>query len=59
MLADVKTVKDFTADGIIGPTDVANRVPNPCLITLQLKNGKFVRRHADRRSASSTARRAT
>ena len=43
VLADVKTVKDFTADGIIGPTDVGARIPNPCLITLQIQNGKFVR----------------
>jgi len=43
LLADVKTVKGFTADGIIGPTDVADRIPNPCLITLQIRQGKFVR----------------
>ena len=43
VLAKVKTVKEFTADGIIGPTDVANRIPNPCLITLQIRQGKFVR----------------
>jgi ABC-type branched-subunit amino acid transport system substrate-binding protein len=43
VLEEVKTVKDFTADGIIGPTDVANRVPNACLITLQIRNGAYVR----------------
>ena len=43
VLADVKTVRDFTADGIIGPTDVGDRIPNPCLITLQIQHGTFVR----------------
>jgi ABC-type branched-subunit amino acid transport system substrate-binding protein len=43
VLADVKTIKDFTADGLIGPTDVGQRIPNPCLITLQVKNGKYER----------------
>jgi ABC-type branched-subunit amino acid transport system substrate-binding protein len=43
VLADVKTVKDFTADGIIGPTDVADRKPSPCLVTLQIRSGNFAR----------------
>ena len=43
VLAAVKTVKDFTADGIIGPTDVADRVPSPCLVTLQIRSGQYVR----------------
>lgn len=36
-------INGFTAEGMIGKTDVGKRVPSPCYALLQVKNGKFVR----------------
>ena len=33
----------FDADGIVGATDVAKKMPSPCIVMTQIKNGKFVR----------------
>ena len=33
----------FTADGIMGATDVANHMPPNCIVMTQVKNGKLVR----------------
>jgi ABC-type branched-subunit amino acid transport system substrate-binding protein len=33
----------FDADGIVGPTDVADKMPSPCIVMTKIKNGKFVR----------------
>jgi len=33
----------FDADGIMGPADVANRMPPGCIVMTQVKNGKLVR----------------
>ena len=33
----------FTADGIMGATDVANHIPPGCIVMTQVKNGKLVR----------------
>jgi Periplasmic binding protein len=33
----------FDADGIIGATDVAQKMGSPCIVMTQIKNGKFVR----------------
>jgi hypothetical protein len=33
----------FTANGIIGSTDVGNRVPSACQIVVQLQNGVWQR----------------
>jgi hypothetical protein len=33
----------FTADGIMGATDVANHMPPGCIVMTQVKNGKLVR----------------
>ena len=33
----------FTADGIIGPTDVGNRLPSNCSVVVQLQNGAWNR----------------
>jgi ABC-type branched-subunit amino acid transport system substrate-binding protein len=35
----------FDADGIIGPMDIGNRTPNPCIVVAQVKSGKLVRVH--------------
>ena len=33
----------FTADGIVGPTDVGGRVPSTCSVLVQLQNGVWNR----------------
>jgi ABC-type branched-subunit amino acid transport system substrate-binding protein len=42
-LEEAAKVHDFTADGMLGPTDVGGRKISPCGVILQVKNGKFVR----------------
>ena len=42
-LEEAAKVHDFTADGMLGPTDVGGRKVSPCGVILQVKNGKFVR----------------
>src|SRR3989449_10238523 len=42
-LEEAAKVHDFTADGMLGPTDVGGRKVSPCELILQVKNGKFVR----------------
>jgi hypothetical protein len=42
-LAEAAKVHDFTADGMLGPTDVGGRKVGGCGMLMQIKNGKFVR----------------
>jgi hypothetical protein len=42
-LEEAAKVHDFTADGMLGPTDVGGRKVGPCGVILQVKKGKFVR----------------
>jgi hypothetical protein len=44
-LEEAAKVHDFTADGMLGPTDVGGRKVSSCFVTLQVKGGKFVRVH--------------
>ena len=37
------TIHAFTADGMLGTTDIAGRVPSPCYMLTQVKNGKYQR----------------
>ena len=39
----LKDEHSFTADGIIGTTDVGNRVPSSCSVLVQLQNGQWNR----------------
>jgi hypothetical protein len=39
----LKTENKFDAQGIMGPTDVANHMPPGCIVITQVKNGKLVR----------------
>jgi ABC-type branched-subunit amino acid transport system substrate-binding protein len=39
----LKQETKFDADGIIGPTDIANKQPSPCIVMTQIKDDKFVR----------------
>ena len=36
-------INDFTAGGILGTTQVGNRVPNGCFVMMKVQSGKFVR----------------
>ncbi len=36
-------ITDFTADGMLGHTNVGQHLPSPCYALLQIKGGKFVR----------------
>ncbi len=42
-LEEAAKVHDFTAGGMLGPTDVGGHVNNGCFVLMQVKNGKFVR----------------
>jgi ABC-type branched-subunit amino acid transport system substrate-binding protein len=42
-LEEAAKIHDFTADGMLGPTDVGGRKVGRCGMILQIKNGKFVR----------------
>ncbi len=43
LLDAADNVNGFTADGMIGKTDVGDRVPSPCFALLQVRNGDFER----------------
>jgi hypothetical protein len=43
LLAELKNIHDFSADGMVGTTDIGNKVPTPCFMIEQFKSGKFVR----------------
>jgi Periplasmic binding protein len=42
-IEEAAKIHDFTADGMLGPTDVGGRKVGGCVVILQVKNGKFVR----------------
>ena len=43
LLEAASNTNDFTADGMMAPTDVGDRVPSSCFALLQVKNGDFER----------------
>ena len=43
ILAELKNIHDFDADGMVGTTDIGNKVPTSCFMIEQYKSGKFVR----------------
>jgi ABC-type branched-subunit amino acid transport system substrate-binding protein len=43
LFTELDTIHAFNADGMLGTTDIAGRVPSPCYMLTQVKNGKFVR----------------
>ncbi len=43
LLSSAATIHDFTADGMLGKTDVGSRLPTPCFALLQVQHGKFTR----------------
>ena len=38
----------FDADGLLGPANVAERIPSPCFVLMQVQKGAFVRVHPKR-----------
>jgi hypothetical protein len=44
-------INDFTANGMMGVTDVGDRVPSSCFALLQVQDGKFVRIHPKKKAA--------
>ncbi len=45
VLTGANNIHNFTADGMIAPTDVGKRQATTCFALLQVKSGKFVRVH--------------
>ena len=43
VLAEAPSVHNFNAGGMIGTTDVGGRIPSPCFILNQVKNGDYAR----------------
>jgi len=44
LLDALKTIHDFDAKGLLGPTDVGNHQPPACIVIVQVVNGKWVRK---------------
>ena len=40
---ELATIHDFDAGGMLGTTDIGNRITTNCYVLTQVKNGKFVR----------------
>jgi Periplasmic binding protein len=43
LLAELKNIHAFNADGMVATTDIANKTPSNCFMIEQYKSGKFVR----------------
>ena len=43
LFAALKNEHAFSADGIIGATDIGNHVPSPCVVVAQVQNGQWAR----------------
>jgi hypothetical protein len=41
----LKDLHKFDAKGIMGPVDIASRIPPTCIVVAQVKNAKWVRVH--------------
>jgi hypothetical protein len=51
MLDALAGIDGFTADGLVGPTAVGDRVPNGCTVVLQVADGEFTRVDPDERGS--------
>jgi ABC-type branched-subunit amino acid transport system substrate-binding protein len=45
LIAALREIHDFDADGLTGPTDVGAKAGTTCVVVMQVKDGKFVRAH--------------
>ena len=43
VIAAAKNIHNFDAGGMIGKVDIGGKVPGPCFVLMQVKNGQFVR----------------
>jgi Periplasmic binding protein len=43
IFAELNKIHNFSADGMFAPIDLAGRNPSDCSVTMQVKNGDFVR----------------
>lgn len=43
LLTAIRGIEDFTAGGLTPPTDIGKKQGSPCLVGMQVKDGKFVR----------------
>jgi hypothetical protein len=43
LLAAIRNMHDFDANGMVPPIDVGRKVGSPCLVGMQVQKGKFVR----------------
>jgi hypothetical protein len=43
LLAAVKNIHDFTANGMVPKIDIGNRTGSTCIVGMQIQGGKFVR----------------
>jgi hypothetical protein len=50
VLQAAEGINDFTADGMMGATDVGDRVPSSCFALLQVQDGDFKRIHPKKKA---------
>jgi hypothetical protein len=43
LLAAIRAMHTFDAGGMVPPIDIGRRLPSPCVVGMQVKDGKFVR----------------
>jgi hypothetical protein len=43
LLAQLTATTSFNADGMWGTTNIGHRIPSPCFLVMQVKNGQFTR----------------
>ena len=41
----IPTLRRFDAGGMLGTENIADKVPSPCFVLVQLREGRFVRKH--------------
>jgi ABC-type branched-subunit amino acid transport system substrate-binding protein len=51
VLQAAEGINDFTADGMMGSTDVGDRVPSSCFALLQVQDGDFKRLHPKKKAS--------
>jgi ABC-type branched-subunit amino acid transport system substrate-binding protein len=51
VLQAAEGINDFTADGMMGSTDVGDRVPSSCFALLQVRDGDFKRIHPKKKAS--------
>ena len=47
--AGIPTLKRFDAGGMLGTANIADKAPTPCFVLVQLRDGRFVREHPQKK----------